>query len=662
MFYTIWSDVFICPSCSGEINYWNEAVEKDTQKLKAEFSCPHCGINLTKRGLERSWETVFDGNINSTVKRAKQTPVAVNLKHGSNRMEREAEHLDIELLKSIDSYSYDGFYPIDKLPFGYNTAQPVNSHGITHVHHLYTRRSLLTLSKFYQLVNQSNYRNNLLALLTGVAFATTKLYRWTPNYEGGGPLSGTYYIPALYREISVLDALKRFGDKLPKNMGFTKKKGNTIISVDSATTIQIPDNSIDYIFVDPPFGGNIMYSELNFLWESWLKVKTNNKDEAIINEKHDKQIYEYRKLMESSFANFYRALKPGKWITVEFSNSQASIWNAIRESIERAGFIIANVSALDKKQGSFKAITTTTAVKQDLVISAYKPKSEFVDNMLKQQNSEESAWLFIEQHLQQLPVFVGGKGAAELIVERTPRILFDRMIAYHVQHSLPVPISSADFQLGVEQRFPMRDGMAFLEEQVAEYDKKRTLAKEFTQLTLFVSDENSAIEWLRQQLLKRPQTRQDLHPNYMKEIQHIAKHEELPELDALLEQNFLKYDGQGEVPTQLLRSLSKNDPGLKLKAKERWYVPDPNKQADLEKLREKSLLREFETYRDGLNGNRKKLKQFRTEAIRAGFKKAWGEKDYQTIVTIGERLPENVLQEDDKLLMYYDNAQIRLGL
>ncbi len=87
--------------------------------------------------------------------------------------------------------------------------------------------------------------------------------------------------------------------------------------------------------------------------------------------------------------------------------------------------------------------------------------------------------------------------------------------------------------------------------------KKRTLAKEFTQMTLFVSDENSAIEWLRQQLMRKPQTRQDLHPNYMKEIQHIAKHEELPELDTLLEQNFLKYDGHGEVPTQLLRNLSK---------------------------------------------------------------------------------------------------------
>ena len=246
------------------------------------------------------------------------------------------------------------------------------------------------------------------------------------------------------------------------------------------------------------------------------------------------------------------------------------------------------------------------------------------------------------------------------------------MVAYHVQNGLPVPISSAEFQAKVAQRFPMRDGMVFLESQVAEYDKKRTLVKEFVQMSLFVTDETSAIEWLRQQLLKKPQTRQDLHPNFMKEIQHIAKHEKLPELDDLLEQNFLKYEGDGPVPDQIasylrrnykdLRGLENDDPQLKEKAMNRWYVPDPNKQADLEKLREKALLREFEGYVEELSKSKKKLKQFRTEAIRAGFKKAWSEKDYETIVKVGERLPESVIQEDDKLLMYYDNAQIRLGM
>ena len=218
----------------------------------------------------------------------------------------------------------------------------------------------------------------------------------------------------------------------------------------------------------------------------------------------------------------------------------------------------------------------------------------------------------------------------------------------------------------------MRDGMFFLDSQVAEYDKKRTLIKEFSQMSLFVSDENSAIEWIRQQLMKKPQTRQDLHSQFMKEIQHIARHEQLPELDDLLVQNFLRYEDDMVVPDQIAgylrrnyreyRGLDNDDEKLREKSKNFWYVPDPNKQADLEKLREKTLLREFEGYVEQLGTHKKKLSHFRTEAIRAGFRKAWTEKDYIKIVNVGDRLPETVIQEDDKLLMYYDNAQIRVDM
>jgi hypothetical protein len=415
-----------------------------------------------------------------------------------------------------------------------------------------------------------------------------------------------------------------------------------------------------------------MYSELSFARESWLKVLTDNKKEAIENKAQGKSLNDYSNLIIESFKEAYRILKPNRWITVEFSNTQASVWNAIQHALQESGFIIASVDALNKQRGGFHAMITTTAVKQDLVISAYKPSIENVEKMLSEKNTVNSAWTFVQQHLQQLPKFIGSKGEASIITERTPRILFDRMVAYHVQNGLPVPISSADFQEGVVQRFPMRDGMAFLESQVAEYDKKRTLVKEFAQMNLFVSDESSAIEWIRQRLLRKPQTRQDLHPNYMKEIQHIAKHEILPELDNLLYQNFLRYEGDGNVPDQIasylrknykeLRGLENDSSQLKEKALNRWYVPDPNKQADLEKLREKSLLREFEGYVEELEKSKKKFKQFRTEAIRSGFKKAWSEKDYQKIVTVGDRLPGSIIQEDDKLLMYYDNAQIRLGL
>jgi hypothetical protein len=52
---------------------------------------------------------------------------------------------------------------------------------------------------------------------------------------------------------------------------------------------------------------------------------------------------------------------------------------------------------------------------------------------------------------------------------------------------------------------------------------------------------------------------------------------------------------------------------------------------------------------------------FRTEAVRAGFRAAYEGQDYKVIVSVATKLPENVLQEDEKLLMYYDVASMRLG-
>ncbi len=35
---------------------------------------------------------------------------------------------------------------------------------------------------------------------------------------------------------------------------------------------------------------------------------------------------------------------------------------------------------------------------------------------------------------------------------------------------------------------------------------------------------------------------------------------------------------------------------------------------------------------------------------------AWGQKDYQTIIKVAQKIPEEVLQEDEKLLLWYDQA------
>jgi DNA modification methylase len=675
--YTVWSDVFVCPSCAEEMVFWDVAVDQEAGKVRDTFTCPGCAAELTKRSVERAWVTTYDTVLGETIRQAKQVPVLINYSVGNKRFEKRPDEADLALIKRIEDSEIPYWFPKDPIPKGEKTGEPLRI-GITHVHHFYTKRALYTLAKAYNSARSSpdHLRSYMIFTVQQAVLGMSRIARYVPTHysQVNQYLSGTLYIGSQVVDVSLDYILKGKVARLAKLLEETRLNPHqTVIkTLSSMERSHIASESIDYIFTDPPFGANIMYSELNFLWEAWLKVFTNNRTEAIENKVQGKTLDDYRQLMTACFKEAYRVLKPGRWMTVEFSNTKASVWNAIQTALQEAGFIVANVSALDKKQGSFKAVTSTTAVKQDLVISAYKPSTEMTEKLERAGGTEESAWEFVRGHLANLPVFIGKQGEALEIKERTPRVLFDRMVTYHVQRGLPVPLSSGEFQEELYRRFPMRDGMVFLETQVAEYDKKRLLAKEFVQGSILVTDEVSAIERLRQLLLKKPQTYAELNPVFFRDIQYIAKHEKLPELSELLEQNFLQYDGTGEVPSQIhsylsknykdLRGLAPDDPRLVAKAKGRWYVPDPNKQADLEKLRERALLREFEVYREEIKGNKRRLRKFRTEAIRAGFKKYWSAKEYAVIVEVGDRLPDAVLREDEKLLIYYNNARNRLGL
>lgn len=666
--YTVWSDVFSCPECGGEIVFWEAAADKEEGKVRSEFSCPHCGASLTKKRMERVIETSFDPAIGETVKQAKQIPVLINYSRGNKRYEKKPDEFDLTLIEYIEKSEIPYWYPPYIMPEGYNTEQPKISHGLTHVHHFYTKRNLWVLSAVYSRLDSQVAR----LLFTSQLINVSRLNRYRPGVSFPyNPLSGTLYVGSQVSEpyvfTALLNRIKRLVD------AFYLNECSSSIGASSATTLQIPKLSTDYIFTDPPFGGNLMYSELNFLWEAWLKVFTNNEPEAIMNNVQQKGLLEYQEIMTRCFKEYYRVLKPGRWMTVEFHNSQNSVWNAIQEAIQRAGFVIADVRTLDKQQGTFKQVTSTGAVKQDLIISAYKPNGGLEDRFKLEAGTEEGVWDFLREHLKRLPVFTEKNGTSELIVERMDYLLYDRMIVFHIQRGRSIPMSASEFYKGLRERFPERDSMFFLPNQVNEYDRKRINVSELRQLSLFVTDENSAIQWLRLQLQNKPQTFQELQPQFMPISRSWAKHEKEIELKELLEDNFIKYDGEGPIPAQIWSWLQKSSKlrekmkdltpetaniSLKAEAKERWYVPDPARAQDLERLREKALLREFEEYRNHIG---KKIRIFRTEAVRAGFKRLWTEKDYKGIVEVADKLSDKVIQEDPKLLMYYDNALTRLG-
>ncbi len=707
--YTVWSDVFICPNCSQEVVFWEVAVEKEEGKVKDEFPCPHCGTSLTKRSMERAFVSKYDPDVadilvdhegnhyvtndgdliktsGGMVTQAKQVAVLVNYSVGRNRYNKALDPNDFKTLMKIDDERIPFNYPTYRMCDG-DEARRNDKYGFTHVHHFYTRRNLWILSSF---ANKISDNKLLLLLFNSQLVNVSRMNRYRPGVSFPyNPLSGTLYIGSLVSESNPAIAIS---NKISKISAAVRSiMDDNLVSCSSSSANQIVNASIDYVFTDPPFGSNLMYSELNYLWESWLKVITNSEKEAVENKSHGKSLFDYQVLMTDCFKEYYRTLIPGRWMTVEFHNSKNSVWNSIQEALQIAGFVIADVRTLDKQLNTFKQVTSSSAVKQDLIISCYKPNGGIEERFVKLSGTEEGVWDFVRTHLKQLPKIVVEKGQMQIVAERQNYLLYDRMVAFYLQRNALVPLSSAEFYRGLEEHFPSRDGMYFLPEQVIEYDKTKMKIPDLAQIEIFITDEVSAIQWLRQLLKDKPQSFQEIHPQFMRESAGWNKAEKSLELSLILEENFLKYDSKSEVPSQIhtylstnwkeLRNLSKDDPALKAKAKDRWYVPDPNKLSDLEQMREKALLKEFWTYLpkdykpkklsdlqieipdlpksnpDLVSGKRYKV--IRAEAVRAGFKYCWQHRDYETIILVAKRIPSNVLEEDPKLLMYYDQAITR---
>jgi hypothetical protein len=638
--YTVWSENFACPECGREIVFTDEALDMKTKKTRDEFPCPKCHTVLTKDNLQRVMQTLADPATGAPWQRVKYTPVLVNYSIGGAKFEKLPDSSDHATLDRISRLRLPLDVPTDEFPIKemYHGSR-LAPKGFTRIHHLFFPRASQALGLLWGKCKSEPdpcLRAMLLFFAEQTIWGMSLLARYAPTHfsQVNQYLSGVYYVGSQVAECSpwyILDGKLKRLSKAMQTCRFSL--GNAAVATGTTAKTGLPDKCIDYIFTDPPFGENIFYADLNFLVESWHHIKTNTISEAIVDGAKGKGLPEYQHLMQRCFEEYHRVLKPGRWMTVVFHNSKNAVWNAIQEAMLAAGFVVADVRTLDKQQGSYRQVTSS-AVKQDLIISAYRPTQDLEERFKVTAGTEDSAWEFVRSHLDQVPGFVPKGGRVQVIAERQPYVLYDRMVAFHVQRGYAVPLSSAEFHAGLRQLFPERDGMYFLLDQVSEYDRKRLEVKEVEQYELFVSDEKSAIHWVRRQLADEPMNKQALQPLFMQEAQRVwEKHEKPLELQTILEQNFVE-DSDGK-----------------------WRIPDPRKESDLEQLRHRALMKEFQLYLD----TKGKLKIVRTEALRAGFKDCWQRQDYTTIVQMGKRVPESVIQEDQAILMYYDNALMRTG-
>jgi adenine-specific DNA methylase len=108
---------------------------------------------------------------------------------------------------------------------------------------------------------------------------------------------------------------------------------------------------------------------MNYVWESWLRRRTDIEPEAIVNPKQDKDVEDYEDLMRASFEEVRRVLKDDHWMTLVFNNSKAEVWKALQNALTDAGFVIAQFASFDKQQPTLKQITSEGAVGHDVMVN-----------------------------------------------------------------------------------------------------------------------------------------------------------------------------------------------------------------------------------------------------------------------------------------------------
>jgi DNA modification methylase len=635
--YIVWSDVFICPYCEDEYVFFKAAADLETGRVKKKYSCPKCHANIEKSECERAFDSIHDHILNETIHQAKQVPVLINYTFQNERYEKMPDTFDLQLIDKINKLDIPYWFPTERMIDG-DEGRRNDRMGITNVHHFFTKRSLWVLSKVFSEIKKLKSKNSSVLIFTyeQAILGMSKIARYAPTHysQVNRYLSGTLYIGSQIVEVSLRYII---GGKIKRLVNTFKhlndfSPNNCYVSCQSTTNLSnIQSNSIDYIFTDPPFGGNLMYSDLNFLWECWQGVFTNNKSEAVISKTQGKKLNDYQKLMMTSFKEYYRVLKPKRWITVVFHNSKSSVWNAIQDAIFKAGFIIAQVSILDKKQGSFKQVTSTGAVKNDLVISAYKPQQSFEESFRKNtgQGLEED---FVEMHLNHLK--------PEPTIERTEQMLYSKMLAFYVQRNYSIKYDSKSFFQMLRNNFSEEDGFWFKNDQIESYREFKQKMKletmdevELGAFQLFVSDEKSAIIWLYA-FLDEPKTFSEIQPAFTK-VAFIGD-DLVPELTIILDKNFVKDCDHYRRPAS------------------------ENEKLGVTEKREKELMKEFDILLLEAKGSNRKIKQCRKQAVLYGFEHCYKNNRLEDILILGKKLDKKILENSSELNDFIEIAEVNI--
>jgi DNA modification methylase len=343
-----------------------EAEVKDRILELYKTKCPKCG----QQGIIRY--TTWEGDKPIQIK----YECSVCGRKEKKLLEKEPDGGDLQKLDEIGKMEIQHWYPKIKLyyPDGKPFREGTHLEDIDSISDLFTKRNLIGASILYNSIEDLSTESEEVKDLIKFTY-TSGLANFTKMIPSARETSGPswkiprYWIPPIREEHNVWKVFEeRFTkvmrgktpsteNELPTDYKETenfdtlqKGKANIMwVCRDALETLrELPDDSIDYVFTDPTYGGSIQYGELCFLWASWLGygddyLEKLQRDEVLINEEQGKSLDDYERMLRVVFQEVCRVLKPGKYMTVTFHNPSFEIRNILERAAYIAGFDLESV-------------------------------------------------------------------------------------------------------------------------------------------------------------------------------------------------------------------------------------------------------------------------------------------------------------------------------
>jgi predicted RNA methylase len=437
--YVIWSDLLRCPACRIDTSLWDACVSRNPAKIAAKFTCPSCSHHAPLDEVERVTETVGDDVIGKNRSLRAHRAIWLYGSTGTKTWSRLVNGGDLKLLARVAKEPVPDIVPRVEIPWG-DLYRRGYHQGITHVHHFYTRRNLIVFARLWERTGQypiglrDALRFWLLSYNASHATIMTRVVAKTGQKDlvVTSAQPGVLYVSGLPVEKNLISGLRRKLSTIAKAFTVTRKcRGRIEVRHASSCSVHLSDQSVDYVFTDPPFGGNIPYAEINFINEAWLALYTDRREEIIVSNDQRKTVADYQRLLTTALCEVRRVLKRRGKATLVFHSASADLWNALQAAYREAGFGVECAGVLYKTQGSFKQVTTVGAVRGDPVLLLGKQAKS-------QRSATSSVWhvaKILHQH------------AASSVdpAEQTPQRLYSRLVNHYLANHQQVPLDAESF-------------------------------------------------------------------------------------------------------------------------------------------------------------------------------------------------------------------------